>query len=547
MNAYSPRLTGLLLLLVALPAAATTRYVDVNNANPAPPHTTWASAATTIQDAVDAALAGDEILVTNGVYATGGRAVSGTMTNRVAVDKAVTIRSVNGPLVTIIQGRVGTTDAMRCSYLATGAVLDGFTLTNGVTVTTGDLTFEQSGGALFCQSPAAIATNCVLTGNQARRYGGGAYSGTLQNCSLLGNAASFGGGAYGSTLNQCTLAKNSATSAAGGAFSGTLTNCTLTGNNAPTGGGAQYGTLTRCTLSENSASIGGGISGGSLSSCTIRSNTAATRGGGVNGCWVANSILIGNATAGDGGGAHGSELINCTVVGNTAQTNGGGTAFAGGVNNCIVYFNTAAANANCDPAATVNYSCTTPLPAAGFGNISVNPGLVNAAAGNLHLAANSPCINSGHNVAVVGTSDLDANPRIAGSTVDLGAYEFPAPASTLSYAWAAQYGLPTDGSADLADPDNDGASNWHESQADTNPTNALSVLRLVSATPAPTGSIVTWQSVPTRSYFLERTTSLNPTTFQAVSNSVSGAAGTKTIADPSATNAGPYFYRVGVQ
>jgi len=65
----------------------------------------------------------------------------------------------------------------------------------------------------------------------------------------------------------------------------------------------------------------------------------------------------------------------------------------------------------------------------------------------------------------------------------------------ISYAWLQRYGLPTDGSADYLDPDADGRNNWQEWCCQTDPTNALSALRLRSASSDGSNVTVTWQSV----------------------------------------------------
>ncbi len=317
-----------------------THYVVASNITPAFPYTKWETAATRIQDAVDAATDGDTVLVSNGVYAAGGRAVYGSMTNRVAIDRTIRVRSVNGPGVTVIQGQGPVGDgAIRCAYVGSNAVLSGFTLTNGATLLSGDAANELSGGGAWCETNAVV-TNCFLVGNEATSYGGGAYNGRLDNCTLSGNSAYSGGGASYGTLCDCTLSGNSASSDGGGATDGTLDNCTLSDNSATSGGGAVDGTLCNCTLSGNSASFfGGGTANGTLSNCTLSGNSAFFGGGAAYGTTY-NCTLSGNS-AHSGGGSYYGTLNSCALSGNSAASSEGGGAAYGTLYNCTLSGNSA--------------------------------------------------------------------------------------------------------------------------------------------------------------------------------------------------------------
>jgi len=568
--------------LAAGTVSAVTRYVNLNNPNSSPPYTNWPSAATTIQDAIDVANNGDTVLVTNGVYETGGKEFFGGMSNRVALYKPLALVSVNGPHFTEIKGRKdnGTSTgngegAIRCVYLVNGASLSGFKLTSGATRAFFDSTTQASGGGgVWCQTTNAWITNCFIENNSSYHWGAGCVNGTLYNCTLSYNSTGAGGGgAAWSTLINCALIGNTS-DIGGGAYICSATNCDFNFNQANDGGGVAYGTLNKCTLSGNSAvnsgagsgdsvlidctiinnstyGSGGGAYGGTLTRCLIISNTAYS-GGGVKGYrnvqYLQNCILIGNKAVLDGGGSAASRLGNCTIVGNSAGTGGGISSSS--LSNCIVYSNFATnAASNNHWLSSLSYSCTFPVPTNGIGNITNVPLFLNTNDwSNLRLQSNSPCINSGNNSYLTTLTDFDNYPRISGGTLDIGAYEFQSPSSLLSYAWLQQYGLPVDGSADFIDVDSDGANSFQEWRADTIPTNPLSVLRMVNATNSPTGMKVTWQSVSSRSYWLERATSLGiASPFQTIATNIAGVSGTKTFTDVSATNSGPYFYRVGVQ
>src|SRR5262249_39287825 len=133
-----------------------------------------------------------------------------------------------------------------------GAVLVGFTLTNGATLAASDFIPDHSGGGVWCEPIGAVISNCVLIGNSAVQ-GGAAFDGVLNNCALIDNSATLGGGASCSILNNGMLTGNSARWG-GGASGSTLNNCTLTANSATEGGGSFEGTLNNCIVYYNKAS-----------------------------------------------------------------------------------------------------------------------------------------------------------------------------------------------------------------------------------------------------------------------------------------------------
>jgi hypothetical protein len=328
--------------------------VDAAGTNPVAPYSAWATAATNIQDAITASFAGEIVLVTNGLYATGGKSMDGVLTNRVSLDKAILVQSVNGPGVTVIQGALDPTStngpaAVRCAWLTNNATLSGFTFRGGATQAA-----AAEGGGVYGASVSATVYNCVLATNYASYSGGGAYQAAIHNSILLGNEAvgsrSFGGGL------------------GGGAAKCNLRNCFIISNSAnlSTGGGVDTCNLTNCSLTQNSSYLNGGAANsGSLLNCTVTENTS------------------GHYTSGYGAAVYGAVLTNCIVWGNSEGTTYPNTNYA---------------------SSTLAYCCSYPLPA-GVGNIAVNPQLLSD---GVHLSATSPCIGAGTNVAV-GT-DIDGQP-----------------------------------------------------------------------------------------------------------------------------------------
>ena len=190
----------------------------------------------TIQAAIadSGTVAGDEIVVAAGAYPE-------------AIDflgKAITVRSSDGPAVTLIIG--GAPVVAFINLEGPDTVLDGFTIQSGNAV---------EGGGLVADFSDPTVTNCIFSGNSASR-GAGAF--------LVGSTITFTG---------CTFLNNTATDAGAGVYcnasSPQFILCTFQGNDVTGGlgdGGAMYNT---------------NFSNALLMGCTFTSNTAIRRGGAV--------------------------------------------------------------------------------------------------------------------------------------------------------------------------------------------------------------------------------------------------------------------------
>ncbi len=404
-----------------------TNYVRLGGA-PQLPFASWETAATNIQDALDAVADGGTVIVSNGTYLLDAQLDS---------LRAFTLQSVNGADVTIIDGG----GAVRCLRVRVAAsVVEGFTFTNGY-VNEADI-FARGAGLWIDNGTVrdSVIADCFVEGiGNSSTYGGGVYmvNGVLSGCVITGNRAS----------NASNLSGNH--QQGGGIYlvDGLITNCVISGNRAfranpqIRGGGLfmENGLVTHSQITNNWSDgngnvYGGGVqmTGGTLRNCLIAGN-------------LADSAADGSSYDARGGGIYmtGGKIESCTLAGNESFHYGGGVfVTSGSITNTIIYENGAVIGSN-NVYATgglVGYSCATELTNGVDGNKTGHPGFVlsgsgyglNLAYGDYRLSKGSIAIDAGMAQAwMVAAVGLDGTPRLKGRSVDMGAYEAQPPQGTL--------------------------------------------------------------------------------------------------------------------
>ncbi len=326
--------------------AADTHYVrppeTCTNTYAQYPFTSWETASTNLQWAVNAAGTAGTVLVSNGVY---------RLTNNVVITDAIYVRSwVDGafdPTNTVLDGQ----GSVACLYLNhTGAVVAGFAFTNGNGVGGNNSNY---GGAVYIGSGVSSGgtlSNCIVAGNTAPQQGGGIYARgnycLIVDCRVESNtvinAGDRGGGGismYGGTVRGCLV----------------RTNVILESSSIYTGGGGIASRdsvlIDDCVIENNfTVNMGGGVFATEqsvISNTVIRNNhstgqTDSQGGGGLalRNCysWVADCMIVDNHCASNGGGVliyqgasgYFSTISNSTIRGNIAGRRGGGVNLSPG-------------------------------------------------------------------------------------------------------------------------------------------------------------------------------------------------------------------------
>ena len=469
------RITSLLALILSIQITAFSANIHVPKDQP------------TIQTAINAAVAGDIIVVAPGTY-------------RESIDfhgKAITVRSDGGPQVTTIDAASLGRTVTFTSGEGGGSVLKGFTLAKGddhlagaiLCIDSSPMVTEnviksrgvQAVAAVFCRNSFArierndisdnpvvavfcdtkggpvIVGNCITNNNSA--YAGGVYcndsSPVIDGNLITGNLSN------GIT---CTVGSEPV-----------ITGNTISGNTTAGSGGAIWcdrssPVIEGNRISGNSAGIASAIMCSSLSAPLITGNRISenTSTDGTICCYWASSptitfnVVIGNSVryggglichdgsnplsacnvisdndADIGGGiwcyAASPEIVNNTITGNVARIEGGGISCIVGsspnLSNTIFWDNSAPSGPQIYVAngSTPTFThCAVQDGWPGSGNISLDPLFADPAGGDRHLTWNSPCREAGTGSTLPAdlVADFEGDPRVAFGSVDIGADEF---------------------------------------------------------------------------------------------------------------------------